>query len=301
MPDINISFPVLRFGKIIKPKTTGPLSAEQALSVAEQIKSHTDDFLEVFRLCISKSDGSFSVLEGESTVIESNENTPIVRFPKFHISTPPWQCAGSVSLTVCCGEKRSKIWTRTSLRSIDDRPALGLDYDASQDYFKKSLPLMECLASSVRNKYEGIIKGMGLADMLEEQYQFNIYGINSSDYRLFETLEKISVRQVTTLEETLRKFPESKEAYIPLFMLASGKHLTDSADMIKYARRPFTAMRFVESKEDARNFSSVSITHTEKDEALINCLCYADISHPISYSPADMATARLLDNFARAL
>lgn len=301
MSDFKISFPVLRFGKIIKPKTTGPLNAEQAMSVAEQIKSHTDDFLEIFRSCISESGGTLSVLDGESTVIECNEKTPIVRFPKFHISTLPWQCAGSVSLTVCCGEKRSKIWTRTSLRSIHDKPALGLDFDASQNYFKKSLPLMQSLASNVRNKYEMIIKDMGLADMLEEQYQFNIFGINSADYRLFETLEKVSTRQVTSLEETLRKLPDSVEAYVPLFMLASGKHLTDSADMIKYARRPFTAMRFVENKEDTRKYSSISITHTEKDEALINCLCYADIAHPVSYSPADMATARLLDNYARVL
>jgi hypothetical protein len=293
-----INFPVWRAGKVIK--ADNKLNIADSLRLADEILSRSDEFLEVVRDCADKHGMNPLNFEPGNAVVEHKE-TPIIRFPKFEMRDERLCCIGSISLTACCEERRSKIWTRLSLREVDGRPAVKLATGDTQSYFELLYPMLTCFANGVTKQYEEIVKSMSLASSLEERYRFRIGGLNSSDDRLRITMDQLAARNISTLEETLEKVTESFHAYLPLFVLSSSTPPVNGSEMLGFARGPNRYMRYYEDREPRREFGSVSITETSANEARVNCLCFNAPGTSSPFTPADMATAAILNDYARVL
>jgi hypothetical protein len=152
----------------------------------------------------------------------------------------------------------------------------------------------------MRSLYQEILNRLKFADELEVRYSFDIAGVNSRNRLLERLLSDVSTAKVKGLEDAVSQ-GDSLQSILPLFALHGSEGRLDADGVIAAARSDDTFVRFVESTHESNGYQGIAVTGTGMNRAQVNCLCFHDFPGATNTTPADRATAAVLQKYARRL
>lgn len=294
--DNSISFPVIRIGKVVKANKN--LTEFQSKQVADEIDSKSSEFIGLLTNCYKESGAVYKQLD--KGVWWENKETPIINFPAFELYYKDYTCITRSSLTICCKERRSKIWVRASLRKIGNNDSNNLSLSTAKSFFSHLKELINCLIDTTYSNYLNLITEMKLADQMFEKYRFKLYGMNSNNINLENLVRKFSTRRFNRIEDALRN-DEYINSIKPLFMNYRHGITNNREDLLSYTRQDNKYYHYLEGNLPNRDYRSFSVTHAYTNHSLINCLCFHDNKSFPRRTPADNATAYILNKYAQTL
>jgi len=289
-----INFPVSRFGRICKADT--PLTDLQSFKVAAEIKRQGKKFLARLVRCFDDS-GATEIIKSRENIIILPTDTPIINFPSYDIRTKEYLLCSRISVTVCQFARRSKIWSRISLRRIKGRHALELTENETDSFFHFADSLTEEIVKVTFDEYRKLLQDLRASDELYERYSFRLRGINSDDNKLRRLMQDIALRNICTLEEVIAH-NDYFGALEVLFKFALNKSKVNPRLISGLKSQKDWDFSFLDGQIKKKPLRSVVMTRPETNITTINCICYNGSKRFNGYMPADLATLELLIDYA---
>ncbi|MFH1891427.1 MAG: hypothetical protein ABIK83_01940 [Candidatus Zixiibacteriota bacterium] len=292
-----LNFPIFRLGSILKANAT--LTDTTSRRVAREIKNRGELFLAGMLRSLNESGGSDIRPCSQHGIRLRSAEPPIVDFPPYDLELNGFKIRSRTSLTVCMFVRRSKLWTRISVLRYAGRPAYGLSGDAVHDIRDQAEKAMVVLLQSIQSEYERILRDLSIADVLSRLYDFWICGLNTSD-PVFEQLRvAISRHEIPNLKSALQneKFFRSMSELLSFVLRERGVIRDQSFDLTQLGETRSTIQK---SRDSNGKPEAVVLTAPRYDSTSINCLCYNTSDDMTKKSPAEVATARLVEEFAES-
>ena len=150
------SFPIFRHGtacEILDPSgkkynVTDEESKEIAMNLKEVIGLELNKIAEDF----SNSNKVVMKIKSNGTSFDSNEGF-IVNFDTILLTFEEYIAQLKISITVCMGDNRSKVWCRLSLLKYQEEKAIGLSQEIVDDYYNHCVKYSTSIGDRIADKY----------------------------------------------------------------------------------------------------------------------------------------------------
>lgn len=288
------NFPVLRIGQVVKAEKN--INPKQAEHIADTIVESESRFMDGIIKCYNDHGGSRPPQQVNDELKREVKETTIINFRAFEVYFKEYVCQSRVSLTVCCEEKRSKIWARMSLKKSENANANNFDRMENEKFYKYAEVIANCLVDATKKTYNKILRELGYAKKLEKRYLFRIFGINSHNKDLNTLFQEIENSRIIRFEDAVEIKPY-RDGLSPLFKSS----VKSPNEMIKKARSQDSYLQYFEGSEKDKEFKSFTFTKALNDKTDVTCLCYNEPIPEVKHTQADNATAAILDRYASIL
>jgi len=240
----KFSYPIVRTGCILLSDI--PITDELGLKARDAIDKSTSvnkNGGRYFDLIKSFSESGLKFkrkVKSKEAFRWHNENRRILDSPEVVLQLGKFEILARHCLTVCSSERKSKVWSRYTLRGVHDIPADSLDQGQTQEFYKAVSSFSTKFTAKWRELYLSDLAAVGIRSQSFFPYPLEVSAANYPSVKVSTLRRSLAAGNALTSEIILEKNKAITESLLtigsePLF--GAQLEFNDAVQRVRKSKR----------------------------------------------------------------